>query len=174
MHATRGTRRIQLWSDWLLLIAAPVALFVPIDLVADATYHSDGTVLYWLLVAYSYADGTPAATVVGLAVLALALLAYWISLRLLARIGVAPLRALALLALTLLASVSAVLTLLLAPLVSDGNPLFSGPVILGQGLLTVALVLGLLAVVRGARERRKRPGRCSVWWRSPSSRPCSL
>ncbi len=87
MHVMRETHRIRLWCDWLLLAAGFVALCVPLDLVADAVYRSDHTVLYWWLIAYSYPDGTPLATVVGLFILVSALLAYWISLRLLARTG---------------------------------------------------------------------------------------
>src|SRR5215467_2096964 len=90
MDATHNTRRIRPWSDWLLLVVVFVALLVPLDLVADGAYRTDGSVLYWLLVAYSYPD----ATVVGLAMLALALLTYWISLRRLERAGLSPRRAL--------------------------------------------------------------------------------
>jgi hypothetical protein len=47
-----------------------------------------------MLLTYSYPDGSPTATVVGLAVLALTLLVYWISLRLLFRAGLPPARSL--------------------------------------------------------------------------------
>jgi len=30
---------------------------VPLELIADATYRSDQSVLYWWLIAYSYPDG---------------------------------------------------------------------------------------------------------------------
>jgi hypothetical protein len=159
MHAMRDTRQIQPWRDWLLLIAGLVALLVPLDLVADATYHSDGSVLYWFLTAYSYPDGTPAATVIGLVVLALALLAYWIVLRLLARAGLSPARSLAIVALTALASIFAVFTLVVGPLIEDGSLLFSGPVALSFGLFTVALMLGLHAFIRGSRAREQGPQR---------------
>lgn len=151
MQATRAAHRIRPWADWLLLVAALMALFVPLDLVVDTAYRGDGAVLYWLLTAYSYPDGTPAATVIGLVVLALALLAYWIGLRLLARTGRSPQRSLAIVALTTLASVFAVFTLIAGPLLADGSPFFSGPVALSCGLFTVALILGLYAVLRGWR-----------------------
>src|SRR5258706_15515530 len=150
MHVPRGQRppRFRLWCDWLLLAAGLVALLVPLELIADAAYRSDQSVLYWWLIAFSYLDGALAATVIGFAALALALLAYWISLRLLLRAGLAPWHTLALVVLTILSSIAAAFTLVLAYVLSAAGPLTSGTVILGGGLLTAALLLGLGAVVR--------------------------
>src|SRR5258706_3516492 len=150
MQVPRGRRppRFRLWCDWLLLTAGLAALLVPLELIADAAYRSDQSVLYWWLIAFSYLDGALAATVIGFAALALALLAYWISLRLLLRAGLAPQHTLALIVLTILSSISAAFTLVLAYVLSAAGPLASGLVILGGGLLTAALLLGLGAVVR--------------------------
>jgi hypothetical protein len=94
-----------------------------------------------VLIAYSYPDGTPAVTVVGLVVLALTLLAYWSSLRLLSRGGLATRRALAVWTLTVLAGVCAEGALLFAPLVSDGVALAGGALRLAfVSLLTAVLV----------------------------------
>jgi hypothetical protein len=160
MHMLRNQRppRFRLWCDWLLLAAGLVALLVPLELVADAAYRSDQSVLYWWLLAYSYLDGAPAATVIGFAVLALALLAYWISLRLLLRAGLATRQTLALVVLTILTSSSAAFTLVLAYVLSAAGPLASGTVTVGGGLLTAALLLGLRAEVSTSRERAGAPG----------------
>jgi len=149
MHVLRDRRppRIRLWCDWLLLAAGLVALLVPLELIADAAYRSDQSVLYWWLIAYSYLDGEPAATAIGLVALALALLAYWIGLRLLLRAG------LALVALTILTGISAAFTLMLAYVASGAGALASGLVILGGGLFSAALLLGRRAVVSTSRAR---------------------
>jgi len=117
--------------------------------------------------AYSYPGGTPDATLFGLAIVAVTLLAYWSSLRLLARAGLVPFRVLAILALTIAATGCAVLTLVLGPLVSDTNPLVSGPLTLGFGVLTAVLGVGLALLLRTAvrawRERDRRVQR--PWFR---------
>jgi hypothetical protein len=166
MHVLRDRRlpRFRLWCDWLLLATGLVALLVPLELVADAAYRSDQSVLYWWLIAYSYVDGAPAATAIGLVALALALLAYWISLRLLLRAGLAPRLTLTLVVLTILFSSSAAFTLVLAYILSAAGPLTSGTVILGGGLFTVALLLGLGAEVSTARERAGAPGTPRMSW----------
>src|SRR5262249_14491814 len=55
--------------------------------------------------------------------------------------------------LTILTSISVAFTLVLAYVLSAAGPLITGPVILGCGLLTVALILGIRAVVSHSRER---------------------
>jgi hypothetical protein len=45
MQATRNTRRIRFWCDWLLLAAGLVALLVPLELVADAAYRGHQSIL---------------------------------------------------------------------------------------------------------------------------------
>src|SRR5262245_11186771 len=157
MYALCKTRWLQLWCDWLLLIAGPVALCIPLFLVADAAYRNHHSILYWLLIYYSYPDGKPAATVVGIAALALGLVFTWISLRLLARADLSPLRALGVLALTALATAAAC-GLLLAGFLASGDRLMSGALTLCFGLFIVAPLLGLLALfgVLGAREPAQR------------------
>ncbi len=166
MHVPRGQRppRFRLWCDWLLLAAGLVALLVPLELIADATYRSDQSVLYWWLIAYSYPDGAPAATAIGLVALALAPLAYWISLHLLLRAGLAPRQTLALVVLTILTSISAAFTLVLAYVLSAAGPLASGTVTVGGGLLTAALLLGLRAEVSNSRERAGAPSMPRMSW----------
>ncbi len=168
MHVLNDRRRprFRLWCDWLLLAAGLVALLVPLELIADAAYRSDQSVLYWWLIAYSYLDGAPAATVIGFVALALALLAYWISLRLLLRAGLALWQTLTLVVLTILTSSSAAFTLVLAYVASGAGPFTSGTVILGGGLLTAALLLGLRAEVSTARERAGAPGTPRMSWMS--------
>jgi hypothetical protein len=165
MPALRDRRRprIQLWCDWLPLAAGFMALLVPLELVADAAYRGDQSVLYWWLLAYSYLDGAPTTTVIGFAVLALALLASWISLRLLLRAGLAWPPALEPVGLTMLVTIATAFTLMLAYLLSAAGPLVYGPIIVGGGLVTAALVLGLHAMVRSAREGAGVP---STPWRS--------
>jgi hypothetical protein len=157
MLALRKSRWLQPWRDWLLLIAGLVALCIPVFLVADAAYRNDHTILYWLLIAYSYPDGKPAATVVGIAALALGLVLSWISLHLLARTGLSRLRALGVLALTALATAAAC-GLLLAGLFDNGDPLLSRILRLCFGLLIVAPLFGLLSFfgVLGTREPAQR------------------
>src|SRR5215813_10125112 len=108
MPATGNTPRVRLWADWLLFLVGIVALCVALDLVAHAAYRGDGSVLYWLLVAYSYPDGAPIATVIGLVILALALIAYWVSLRLLAGFGLTPVRSFAIVTLAALATLTGI------------------------------------------------------------------
>jgi hypothetical protein len=147
MDATRATSPIRLWSDWLLLVVALVALCIPVYLAIAAAFGRDGAILYWLLLVYDYPDGVPAATVVGLASIAAALLLAWLSLRLLARFGFAPWRAFAAVALTGLLTLTALVALLGGPLLTDGSSLLPIMLMLGAGLLTVALTLGVLALL---------------------------
>jgi hypothetical protein len=171
MYAMGETHRlrIRLWSDWLLVAAGLVVLGILLDQVADVVFNYGGTILYWFLMVYTYPDGTPLATLFGLAIVAVTLLAYWSSLRLLAHAGLAPVRVLAILALTIAATGCAVLTFVIAPLVSDTSPLSSGPLTLGFGLLTVVLVMGLALLLRTAvrawRERDARVQRERPWSR---------
>jgi hypothetical protein len=169
MLALRKTRWLQLWCDWLLLLAGLVALCIPLFLVADAAYRNDHSILYWLLVTYSYPDGKPATTVVGIAALALGLVFTWISLRLLTRAHLSPLRALGVLALTALATTAAC-GLLLAGVLAGGDRLLAGALTLCFGLFIVAPLLGLLALfgVLGARE----PAQRRAW--STLLRPATL
>jgi hypothetical protein len=152
MLALRNSRWLRPWCDWLLLLAGLVALCVPLFIVADAAYRNDHAILYWLLIAYSYPDGEPAATVVGAAALALGLVFAWISLRLLARAQLSPLRALGVLALTGLATASASGLLLSGLLVSE-NPLLSGALTLCFGLFIAVPLLGLLELFGVVGER---------------------
>lgn len=147
MDTTRATSPIQVWFDWLLLVVALAVLGIPAYLGIDAAFGHDGTILYWLLLAYDYPDGVPAATVVGLASIAIALLLVWVSLRLLSRFGFAPLRAFALVALTGLLTMTALVALLASPLITNGSSLLPLLVMLGAGFLTVALTLGVLALL---------------------------
>jgi hypothetical protein len=154
MDTTRVIPPIRLWYDWLLLVAALVTLCVPLYLAIDAAYGRDGAILYWLLIAYDYPDGVPAATVVGLATIAGALLLDWLSLRLLARSDFAPWRAFAAVALTSLLSLTALVALVGSYLLADGISLLPLLLTLGAGLLAAALTLGLRAVL-------------GVWRRAP-------
>jgi hypothetical protein len=99
-----------------------------------------------MLLAYSYPDGSSTATVVGLAVLALTLLAYWISLRLLFRAGLPPVRSLGAVTLAALVGGCATLTLLLAHVVAADTGSFL-LLLLGCSAFTVAAVLGLCALL---------------------------
>jgi hypothetical protein len=164
MDTTRATSPIRLWSDWLLLLVALVALCIPVYLAIVAAYGRDGTILYWLLLAYDYPDGVPAATVVGLASIAIALLLAWVSMRLLSHFGFAPWRAFALVGLTGLLTLTALVALLASPLVWNGFSLLLNLVTLGATLLTAALTVGVLAFM-------------GVWRRAqvaPSSAPTRL
>jgi len=154
MDTTCATSPIRLWSDWLLLVVALVVLGIPAYLAIDAAYGRDGTILYWLLLAYDYPNGEPAATVVGLASIAAALFLVWLSLRLLARFGFAPWRAFALVALTGLLTLTALLALLASPLLTNGSSLLPLLVMLGAGFLTVALTLSVLALLGVWRRAR--------------------
>jgi hypothetical protein len=167
MYAMGDTHRmrIHLWSDWLLVAAGLVALCVLVDQVADLAFNYGGTILYWFLMVYTYPDGTPDATLVGLAIVALTLVAYWSSLRLLARSGLAPVLILAILALTIAATGCAVLSLVLGPLLSDTSALFSGSLTLGFGLLIVVLVVGLGLLLRtSVRAWRERDPQAQRLW----------
>jgi hypothetical protein len=157
MDTTCATSPIRLWSDWLLLLVALVALCIPIYLATDAAYGRDGTILYWLLLAYDYPDGEAAATVVGLASIAAALFLVWLSLRLLARFGFAPWRAFALVALTGLLTLTGLVALLASPLLTNGSSLLPLLVMLGASLLTVALTLSVLALLGVWRRARPEP-----------------
>jgi len=155
MTAWHDTHRVRLWCDWVFLTVGLVALCIPLDLVADAAYRQDGAALYWMLLTYSYPDGSPTATVVGLAVLALTLLAYWISLRLLFRAGLPPVRSLGAVTLAALVGGCVTLTLLLTHFVAADTGSFL-LLLLGCGPFTVAAVLGLcalLGVIRGPSAR---------------------
>src|SRR5262249_2075389 len=128
-----------------------------------------GAILYWLLLAYDYPDGVPAATVVGLASIALALLLAWLSLRLLTRFGFAPWRAFALVALTGLLTLTALVALFASPLLTNGSSLLPTLVMLGATLLTVALTLGVLALMGGWRRAQAEPSTAP-----PRLRPASF
>jgi hypothetical protein len=157
MNTTRATSPIRLWSDWLVLIVVLVVLCIPAYLAIAAAYGRDGTILYWLLLAYDYPDGVPAATVVGLAAIAIALLLAWLSLRLLSRFGYAPWRAFALVALTGLLTLTAFVVLLASPLLTNGSSLLPLLVMLGASLLTVALTLSVLALLGAWRRAQVGP-----------------
>jgi hypothetical protein len=157
MDTTRATSPIRLWSDWLLLVVALVALCIPVYLAIAAAFGRDGTILYWLLLAYDYPDGVPAATVVGLAFIAIAFLLAWLSLRLLSRFGFEPWRAFALVALTGLLTLIALVALLASSLLTNGSSLLSALVMLGATLLTAALTLGVLALMGVWRRTRLEP-----------------
>jgi hypothetical protein len=150
MSNAHATRMVRPWCDWLLLAVGLVGLTVPLDLYADAVYRHDRSVFYWLLMVYTYPEGTPAATVVGLVALALALLTVWIGLRLLARASLRPSQALTAEALAAVAGGSATLTLLLAYVASNTGPFVIVPILVAGGLLTTAAGLGLRAVLRRA------------------------
>jgi hypothetical protein len=169
MDTTRAASPIRLWSDWLLLIVALVVVCIPIYLAIDAAYGRDGTILYWLLLAYDYPDGVPAATVIGLAFIAIAFLLAWLSLRLLARFGFAPWRAFALVALTGLLTLTALVAYLASPLLTDGSSLLPALVTLGATLLTVALIFGVLALMGVWRRARLEQSTAST-----SLRPASF
>ncbi len=149
MDTTHATPPIRLWFDWLLLVVALAVLCIPAYLAIDAAFGRDGTILYWLLVAYDYPNGEPAATVVGLASIAAALFLVWLSLRLLARFGFAPWRAFALVSLTGLLTLTALVALLASPLLTNGSSLLPILVMFGASLLTVALILCVLAPAGG-------------------------
>ncbi len=157
MDTTHATPPIRLWFDWLLLVVALAVLCIPAYLAIDAAFGRDGTILYWLLVAYDYPNGEPAATVVGLASIAAALFLVWLSLRLLARFGFAPWRAFALVSLTGLLTLTALVALLASPLLTNGSSLLPILVMFGASLLTVALILCVLALLGVWRRARPEP-----------------
>jgi hypothetical protein len=157
MDTKGATSPIRIWSDWLLLVVALVVLGISAYLAIDAAYGRDGTILYWLLLAYDYPNGEPAATVVGLASIAAAIFLVWLSLRLLARFGFVPWRAFALVSLTGLLTLTALVALLASPLLTNGSSLLPILVMLGASLLTVALILSVLALLGVWRRGRPEP-----------------